>query len=109
MKLITDDTGHVWRAIEHGDAHRLTGPANQDDERSRLLRIDGKIHECLRGNPPRKLRNGQLRSGTRVSIKIGRVWWHITKSDQPDVNGERPNLYPRMANPKKVYKFQLRY
>ena len=108
MKLITDDRDHVWRAIEHGKAHRLTGPANQDAERSRQVKIDGKMHECFRGNPPEQLQNGHWRSGTRVSIKIGRIWWHITKSHQPRVNGERPNLYPLMEDPKKDYEFQLR-
>lgn len=103
MNLIGQN--RAWTLVEHGERHRRNGPTNQDESRRRRVTIDGTHHECYRGDPRIQLQNGQYRSGTRVSIKIDGTWWHITQSDQPKQNGERPNLYESMGDANKVYEF----
>lgn len=105
LKDSKDKRSKGWKASLHSEPYRLAGPANQEDDRHRKMEIDGKSCECFLGEPQKKLKNGQLRGGTRVNINIDNQWWHITKSDQPKINGKKPNLYEEISDSKKVYEF----
>lgn len=105
--MIKDQYGKVWNASLHGTDYRKLGPVNQDSSRARSVRLQGKLVPCVLGNPQQQLKNGQRRGGTRVNIKLTNEWWHITQSDQTEVDGIKPNLYELMAYANKTYSFTL--
>jgi hypothetical protein len=97
--------GKRWTAHEHSKPYRTNGPKNREPSRKRKVTHKGETTECFLGNPAQRLKNGRFRGGTRVNIRLGNSWWHITESDQAGASGEKSNLYKLMLDADLSYSF----